>query len=188
LFTGVVLRVESPSQSPTAYSMKLQLLHNERPVSLLVQRQGEGWSVTLPDGSAHEIIARRLADGRIHVRTSDRALSVAVAQIGLETHVSHDGKLYVFEPSDVEGGVPPARKATGDLTAPMPGMVVDVLVEVGDHVEAYQPVAVVEAMKVMATVEAALAGRVSEICVQKGQRVAQGEKLVVVAPEEADRD
>ena len=165
--------------------MKLDLLHDEQPISLAIDRDGEGWRVRLPDGSERAISANRLPDGMTEIRTASCAFRLAVARIDGEVHVSYDGQLYVFEMPANERGAS-VRKSTGDLTAPMPGVVADVMVQTGDTVAAYQPIAVVEAMKVMATVEAPFQGRVTEVLVGKGQRVAQGEKLAVIVPEEPE--
>jgi biotin carboxyl carrier protein len=165
-------------------SMNLNLLHNDQPVALSLTREGETWKVRLPDGTERSISARRLPNGLLEVQDGDRRFRVGVARVGAEVHVSFQGQVYVFEAPAEEGTAAPLRKTTGELTAPMPGIVVDVLVQAGDQVTAYQPLAVVEAMKVMATVESHFAGRVDSVFVVKGQRVAQGEKLVVVVPED----
>ena len=70
--------------------------------------------------------------------------------------------------------------ATGSLLAPMPGTVVSVAVEAGQHVEAGQSVLVLEAMKMQHRVSAPYAGTVTEIDVKPGQQVAAGEVLAVV--------
>jgi pyruvate carboxylase subunit B len=62
----------------------------------------------------------------------------------------------------------------------MTGSVADVLVKEGDSVQAYQPMAVVEAMKVLATLEAPIAGEVARIHVSKGDRVDHGALLIEI--------
>jgi biotin carboxyl carrier protein len=159
--------------------MTLQFAYNGETITLDVQPDGDGWRVRLPDGSEKRMEASRSEDGVLTVRTEGRTFQAAAARIGQAVHVSYDGQAYLFEP-------PAARRtgsgnhATGTLEAPMPGVVADVLVAVGDKVEAYQPLAVVEAMKVMATVEAPFAGTVVRVGVEKGQRVAQGDLIVEV--------
>ncbi len=54
------------------------------------------------------------------------------------------------------------KRSSGALIAPMSGIVVEVKVTVGQTVEAAQPLVVVEAMKVYATVEAPFAGHVKD--------------------------
>jgi 3-methylcrotonyl-CoA carboxylase alpha subunit len=65
-----------------------------------------------------------------------------------------------------------------NLTAPMPGTVVAVLVQAGDTVEAGQPLMVLEAMKMEHSVVAAAKGTVAEILYAVGERVAEGVELL----------
>ncbi|GIH08671.1 acetyl/propionyl-CoA carboxylase subuit alpha [Rhizocola hellebori] len=78
---------------------------------------------------------------------------------------------------------PSAEAAPGTLCAPMPGMVTEVLVAVGDKVEAGQPLLRLEAMKMQHTVQAPTAGVVNELSVGKGQQVDSGAPLVTVSEE-----
>jgi biotin carboxyl carrier protein len=66
------------------------------------------------------------------------------------------------------------------LTAPMPGKIVRVLVNVGDPVEPRQSLAVIEAMKMENELRAMRKGRVTEVHAREGQSVDAGELLLVV--------
>jgi len=82
-----------------------------------------------------------------------------------------------------------AAHSAGSLVAPMPGVVVRVLVEPGAAVEAGQPLVVLEAMKMEHTVAAPVTGTVGEVRVQAGRQVEAGAVLVVMTEEEgADAD
>jgi propionyl-CoA carboxylase alpha chain len=70
--------------------------------------------------------------------------------------------------------------ASGSLLAPMPGTVVNVVVEKGAEVAAGQQVLVIEAMKMQHTVAAPHDGVVTTVDVQPGQQVAAGDVLAVV--------
>ena len=61
-----------------------------------------------------------------------------------------------------------ARPGSGKVTVPMQGTIVKVLVEVGQAVEAGQPVCVLEAMKMENNIAADKAGTVTEIKVDAG--------------------
>ena len=81
----------------------------------------------------------------------------------------------------------PRRRATNaggsgrrDVTAPMPGKVVRVLVQPGDRVRARQPVVVVEAMKMENELRAGREGTVSEVHARDGSSVEAGTLLVVI--------
>ena len=69
----------------------------------------------------------------------------------------------------------------------MPGVVVEVLVEVGASVEECQPILILEAMKMQNEIAAPATGTVESIFVEQGQAVGGGEKLVAIkAAEEAE--
>jgi biotin carboxyl carrier protein len=67
-----------------------------------------------------------------------------------------------------------------ELKAPMPGLLVRLLCSVGDEVAAGQPLAVLQAMKMENELSLARGGRVTDVRVQAGQTVEQGQVLVVV--------
>ncbi|MBT9599260.1 MAG: acetyl/propionyl/methylcrotonyl-CoA carboxylase subunit alpha [Vitreoscilla sp.] len=66
----------------------------------------------------------------------------------------------------------------GRLTAPMPGKVIAFLAKAGDVVEAGQPLAVMEAMKMEHTITAPRAGTVAELMYAVGDQVAEGGELL----------
>jgi biotin carboxyl carrier protein len=67
-----------------------------------------------------------------------------------------------------------------NVTTPMPGKVVRVLVNAGDAVETAQGLIVVEAMKMQNELKAARPGRIVEIRVTEGATVAAGDVLLVL--------
>lgn len=67
-----------------------------------------------------------------------------------------------------------------ELSSPMPGKIVRVLLSAGDEVAAHQGVLVVEAMKMQNEVQSPKAGKVAEIKVAEGQTVNAGEVLAVI--------
>jgi pyruvate carboxylase len=78
---------------------------------------------------------------------------------------------------------PKRRKATGkpgEVGAPMPGRVIDLVTKVGEHVKAGQKLLVTEAMKLETVVKAPVTGVVREIVSGAGESVEAGDLLVVV--------
>ncbi len=73
-----------------------------------------------------------------------------------------------------------AAVGSGKVTVPMQGTIVKVLVEVGQAVEAGQPVCVLEAMKMENNIAADKAGTVIEVKVTPGQSVGSGDIIVVI--------
>ena len=73
----------------------------------------------------------------------------------------------------------PAATASGStVSAPMPGVILEVHVKVGDHVERGAQIAVLEAMKMHNLIGAPRAGTIGEVCVTPGQTVGHGDALV----------
>ncbi len=73
-----------------------------------------------------------------------------------------------------------AGAAPGRVTVPMQGTIVEVLVEVGDEVQAGQAVCVLEAMKMENLVNADRPGTVAEVRVAPGDTVGAGDVVVVI--------
>ncbi|MGH2792065.1 MAG: acetyl/propionyl/methylcrotonyl-CoA carboxylase subunit alpha [Actinomycetota bacterium] len=71
-------------------------------------------------------------------------------------------------------------RASGELTAPMQGTILKVLVREGDAVESGDPLMVLEAMKMETTIAAPASGLVTRIAVKQGETAGAGEVLAVV--------
>lgn len=75
-----------------------------------------------------------------------------------------------------------AEIGEGELNAPMPGKILEVMVEEGDEVELGDPVAILEAMKMENELKAPVSGVISSIAVSEGDSV---EKNVLILQIEA---
>lgn len=73
----------------------------------------------------------------------------------------------------------------GSVSAPMHGIIVRVLVDVGTSVERGTPLAVMEAMKMEQTISSPTSGIVIELLVAEGQQVEGGASLVVIESHES---
>ncbi len=69
---------------------------------------------------------------------------------------------------------------SGNVTVPMQGTIIKVLVEVGAEVEVGQTVAILEAMKMENAVAAEKSGKIVEVRVAPGSTVASGDTVVVI--------
>jgi biotin carboxyl carrier protein len=74
----------------------------------------------------------------------------------------------------------PAVAGEKDVTAPMPGTILDVKVNVGDTVDAGSTVLILEAMKMENEIAAPAAGTVKAIHVSKGAAVNPGDVLISI--------
>src|SRR5579871_3248136 len=167
--------------------MRLTFQHDADLITLNAEPAGEGWRVRLPDGTEHLVTLQRLPDDVIEIMEREdptatstviggaaRAWRIPFARTEQDLLFSYGGQAFAFTPATDRPAGGSHRRASGALTAPMVGVVADVLVQAGQTVEAYQPLVIIEAMKVMATVEAPFAGTVTAVHVQKSQRVEHG--------------
>jgi len=70
------------------------------------------------------------------------------------------------------------HQTTGKLTAPMPGKVVSIQVQLGQRVAQHAPLLVIEAMKMEHTITAPFEGIVEAIHYEQGEQVAEGIELL----------
>jgi biotin carboxyl carrier protein len=88
-------------------------------------------------------------------------------------------------PKAASAPVPPPRRAaarpgpsTATLAAPMPGVILDVMVKAGDKVTRGQEIAVLEAMKMQNTIKSPRDGTIAEVCVTPGHAIGHGDAIV----------
>jgi biotin carboxyl carrier protein len=72
------------------------------------------------------------------------------------------------------------KRMSKQILAPMPGKVVDILVQVGEEVLEYQEVLILEAMKMENAIPSPESGKVKEIKVKKDDTVAAQQLLLVL--------
>ena len=76
---------------------------------------------------------------------------------------------------------PVASGAGTKVTTPLPGVILDVFVNVGDKVNAGQRLVLLEAMKMENNIEADKDGVVKAVKVKKGDSVQEGDVLMLIA-------
>lgn len=77
-------------------------------------------------------------------------------------------------------GKRPRATEPGHVTTSMPGVIIEVLVNIGDEIKAGDPVLITEAMKMETEIQAAVSGTVTTIHVTKGDSVTPDETLVEI--------
>lgn len=86
-------------------------------------------------------------------------------------------------PVQTQQAAPVQAPAAGgsSVNAPMPGLILKLLVKVGDTVAAGQKVAIMEAMKMENDINAVTGGTVSAVNVNEGDNVQENQSLVVIS-------
>jgi 3-methylcrotonyl-CoA carboxylase alpha subunit len=138
-------------------------------VEVTLAKNGDLWTLSENNASI-------LPDGRIRLESKEGTIFFAhSAKVG-DTWWIHIGG-HTFCIDHVEPGAAEDDEGSG-LSAPMPGKVLQVLVEVGQIVEPGQPLMILEAMKMEHRIIASQEGTVSAINFSEGDQVQQGSALL----------
>ncbi len=151
------------------------------------------------DGAPYEVELEETQDGTYQVRVDGEPFEVTVEhQDGhVESHaagraytIQREGRSLIVDGDRVDVGVrhlAQARMGAGEtaggkITPPMPGQIVDVLVEEGDTVDAGDPLVVLEAMKMQNEITAPGDSTVEDVLVSVGDAVEADDVLLVLEP------
>ena len=165
--------------------MEIRLTRAGRPVSVRLDVTPDGYTANV-DGDAHRVVvlgtARRAGGNadELPLEIDGRPCVALVARLRDRILVGIGGRTFSFEIAGAETRASDARARSGVVVAPMPGKIVKVLVDVGDTVEAGQPLVVLEAMKMETTLTAEAGGEVRTVLAVAGATVDGGAVLVEI--------
>ena len=129
----------------------------------------------------------RVADRSYEVEIDDIHARPVIASVGgQEFEVNPENGLKALpareakEFKTVELPKQPAGPSAGsdELTAPLPGTVIEIFVRAGEEIETGQVILVIEAMKMKNSIRSTRAGKIAEVLVSAGQTVAHKQALV----------
>ena len=102
-------------------------------------------------------------------------------EVELEEVTEKDGSIILDNKKEEKESVVPQVVSNGEtIDAPMPGVIVDIKVKVGDSIKDGDLVAVLEAMKMETEIFSSKVGTVSQINVSKGAQVNLGDALITL--------
>jgi len=165
--------------------------------SYRVTIEGQDFTVTFierPDGlysvigGQEQLIEATTRTGAIkqHIKLGGRAISFGTRRTKEGVEVVLDGAVYAASVQDeralrYQGAVKAgAAKRGAVVKAPMPGLIVTVLVKAGDTVKRDQSLLSLNAMKLENDIRSPADGTVKEVLVKPEQAVEKGAKLIVL--------
>jgi len=128
-----------------------------------------------------EILAVR--ETEIELRANGRTHIVPFVVQGSTVFFAFDGETYAAEVTD-KGARAKARHREQHTSAPMPGLVLKILVKQGDVVAKGAALIILEAMKMEHQIHAPFDGTIAAINCKEGELVQPGVDLVDITPNE----
>jgi pyruvate carboxylase subunit B len=165
--------------------MKYLTIINKKQFEIEIQRDGS----VLVDGKRHEVDFLNLGGSLYSVIQDTRSLEFAIEGNQADVEVLMEGKLYEVTVLDQRALLMAQRKGgliagSGELHAPMPGLVVEVMVNVGDTVTQGDTIVILESMKMQNELKAPRDGVVQTISCEAGRTVDKGTLLIIIAGDE----
>ncbi len=131
-------------------------------------------------GVVHQVHVVGVSDTTLTLQVGTHRFSAACMQVKQDIYVFLSGKQYVFHYQDPLTAKSDDEGAEGNLSAPMPGTVVKVLVNKGDTVKQGDALLILEAMKMEHTIDAPNDGVVMDIYFAAGDLVSEGNELILI--------
>ncbi|MEX3006912.1 acetyl-CoA carboxylase biotin carboxylase subunit [Hoeflea sp. TYP-13] len=176
---GYLSRTQLGWSSASLPAMPLHLASDQGAFDIGVRCEGAGWSVIIGEDectveiSAHD---RESVRAKIDGRTVD---AVAVIEQADTISLAVAEKRFSFH--RVIAGEEDEAGAGGRVLAPMPGLVIDILVNEGQAVAKGDALAVLEAMKMQHQITAPIAGVVNQIGAAKGDQLGSGDLMIDIS-------
>jgi biotin carboxyl carrier protein len=131
----------------------------------IVRVAEKAYEVEIEDIYARPVIAR--VDGQaFEINPEDNVQSASQKEQTL------------FKPIEVSKLSSSPGAGANEMTAPLPGTVIEIFIKAGDQIEAGQVILIIEAMKMKNSIRSRRAGKIAEILVSAGQTVAHKQVLV----------
>ena len=133
------------------------------------------------NGNKYEVTIGDIAENIASVTVNGEEYKVE-----MEPEPVEEKKVVVRKPAEAspapskEGESAARVNANNAVKAPLPGVITEIRVNVGDEVKAGDTVLVLEAMKMANNIEAEKDGKVTAVLVQPGQSVMEDDALVVI--------
>ena len=161
--------------------MKFKITLNNQEAELEVKRQGEQLQVTLPDGRTADLRLVHQNGPSIVLEYEDengrrQLIRTAGHAEGDKRQIWVDGRIHNY--TRVRQRATAETAKSGSLSASIPAVVSQILVNVGDNVQAGDKLILLESMKMVIPIQAPYDGLVTAVNCEVGQSIQAGVPLL----------
>lgn len=159
--------------------MKVTLQVGDQTQTLRILRRGQRLDVTFEDGREVTLRLLSVADGGFEVEHDHARIHGAGTVVGGgERQLWVNGRMITYRRVQQAGVARREAVAPGGLTATIPAVVLEILVQTGDAVTSGQKLILLESMKMVLPIQASHDGVVTAIHCAVGQSVQPGLPLI----------
>jgi 3-methylcrotonyl-CoA carboxylase alpha subunit len=156
---------------------ELHFIDGEQTITVVVHYREGGYLLDLP-GASLFVRGERSVEGDLLADLGGMRVKATVVRHGISLTILDQGKSHLLTRHNPGAAGDEDEAAAGRLTAPMPGKVVAIMVEVGARVVRGTPLIIMEAMKMEHTINAPCDGAVAEFHFEVGSVVNEGAELL----------
>jgi biotin carboxyl carrier protein len=150
------------------YDVEIEDLHAS-PVRVKVNGQPFEVSVAAPNKARPQAQTQPFGQSDLEMDAYVPAVTTTYQEIDVDETASTDGPSAAAAQTAVEGATP--------VSAPMPGTILDIVVEVGDAVAQGDTLCNLEAMKMKSPIRSPGQGTIAQVLIAEGQNVGYGDVL-----------
>ncbi len=138
------------------------------------------------NGKHFDVNIGRMVDDKVDVVVNGKSLHVQIEipQRSASKTPRIETKPHVVSAAESPDKTSPPGVAAsigkGDVLAPLPGLMLKILVKEGDKVSVGQTVAIMEAMKMENEIESPVTGVISKVAVSEGQNVLENDLIMKI--------
>ena len=160
--------------------MQYSYEYNGETYTVNLERQPDGKLKATIGGIEYLLTASQIASGGWLMRINGERFLAHSTSDKEARYVHLDGIQFKLEKSEGRRRKGKGAASSGDLTAEMPGQVIDVRVAEGNTVQAGDVLVVLEAMKMEIRITAPHDGSVVRVFVQKGAVIDRGQHIIEI--------
>jgi biotin carboxyl carrier protein len=145
---------------------------------LKLEIEGKEYAVNIDEFGPHEaVITVNGKTYKVGLKDLGEQISVANVRLNVPAASSSAAPAASSPPSAESSG---QESGSAQVLAPLPGLIVNVMVKVGDQVKAGQKIMVMEAMKMENDINSGINGTVKTLNVKSGDNISEGDILAVI--------
>ncbi|MEM6460628.1 MAG: biotin carboxylase N-terminal domain-containing protein [Pseudomonadota bacterium] len=174
---GYVSRSQLGWSSAPLPMIPLKLIQEEQVFDISARCRGTDWTLTIGAASS-SVDSLSHTSNQVRARINGRRVEAFAFVTRTRISLAIAGKKFTF--SVLDAATSEERGDSGRVVAPMPGLVIDVLVKAGETVAKGDVLAVLEAMKMQHRVVAKASGTLNTIKISPGDRLGSGDLMFMI--------